>query len=254
MWTDEVLNQSFPELFSFAKKKNITFNEAKRSIPIHSLFHLPLSVQTHEQLLQLQLHLDQMENSEERDNWRYIWNSKGFSVKKAYRQLSGHLEVHQVFKWVWKSSCQSKHKVCFWLLLRDRLSTRELLRRKRMVLPDYSCVLCNANVDESLRHLFLDCPFANQCWALVNIQTDEDLSEFQNLENFKVQLGVPFFMEVIVLIRWAIWKARNDLIFRQVMPNIQTTKAFFRSEFQLLLLRASRRYYPWIDQWIANLA
>jgi hypothetical protein len=33
-----------------------------------------------------------------------------------------------------------KHKFFFWLLLRDRLNTKNLLRRKTNILEDYNCV------------------------------------------------------------------------------------------------------------------
>jgi len=46
------------------------------------------------------------------------------------------------------------------LLLKDRLSTRDLLRRKGMVLQSHSYVLCNQNMEETLEHLFLLCPMA----------------------------------------------------------------------------------------------
>jgi hypothetical protein len=48
----------------------------------------------------------------------------------------------------------------FWLVLKDRISTRELLRRKNMNIEDYNCVLCSNSTDETLMHLLLQCPFA----------------------------------------------------------------------------------------------
>jgi len=36
-----------------------------------------------------------------------------FSVKRVYRQLKGHGDIHPAHKLLWKSSCQSKHKVFF---------------------------------------------------------------------------------------------------------------------------------------------
>lgn len=83
-----------------------------------------------------------------------------FLVKRAYRQLKGFSTLHPVYRWLWQSSCQNKHKVFFWLLIKDRLSTRELLRRKHMELPDYNCILCTISIEEALSHLFLACPFA----------------------------------------------------------------------------------------------
>lgn len=173
--------------------------------------------------------------------------------QKTYRHLRGHQVLHPAYKWLWACCCQSKHRVFFWLLLKDRISTRELLRRKNMALQDYNCVLCNVVVEESLAHLFLECPFAIQCWGMINIQIDQQADPFQNLQNFKDQLRVPFFMEIIVLMAWTIWRSRNDLIFRQINPTLQVARQNFRAELQLLLLRAKQSYFPSIEQWIANL-
>jgi hypothetical protein len=49
---------------------------------------------------------------------------------------------------------QKRHKVFFWLLLKDRLSTRNILRRRNQALPSYECVLYNLHVEETLEHLF----------------------------------------------------------------------------------------------------
>lgn len=118
----------------------------------------------------------------------------------AFSQLKeDHSVLHPVYKWLWKSSCQNKHKVFFWLLIKDRLSTRELLRRNHMELPDYSCVLCTASVEESLTHLFLECPFAIQCWDWINLHINHQLDPFQIFQSFKTQLHVSFFMEIIIV-------------------------------------------------------
>jgi hypothetical protein len=109
-------------------------------------------------------------------------------------------------------------------------------------------------LDESLAHLFLVCPFAIQCWAWINVQVDQSLSPFQILESFKAQLQVPFFMEIIILMSWAIWKIRNDNIFRQINPSFQSAKDFFRAELQLLVLRIRRRSFQGLNQWIASLS
>ena len=47
-------------------------------------------------------------------------------------------ESAKVFRWLWKTCCQNKRKIFFWLLLKDRLSTRQLLRRRHMFLEDYN--------------------------------------------------------------------------------------------------------------------
>jgi hypothetical protein len=47
--------------------------------------------------------------------------------------------------------------VFFWVLQKDRLSTKDLLRRRYMNLPGYHCVLSNIGSDESIEHLFINC-------------------------------------------------------------------------------------------------
>lgn len=51
----------------------------------------------------------------------------------------------------------------FWLMLRDRLNTRAMLRRKNMRLDSYDCVLCVEHVEENIMHLFFGCPFSSAC-------------------------------------------------------------------------------------------
>jgi len=248
------MSQKFPELFSFARDKHIVLAVARAQTPFHNLFHLPLSQQAHSQMLLLQNMLNEVGRSEDHDKWKYIWNSKVFSVKKTYKQLSGNQRVHPAFRWLWASACQCKHKVFFWLLMKDRISTRELLKRKNMALQDFTCVLCSNNTEESLLHLFLECPFAAQCWGAINIQIAQYSDPFEFLLSFRNQLGVPFFMEIIILMAWSIWKSRNDQIFRQLQPSFHGAKQFFKEEFQLLLLRIWKDYLHLAEQWIANLA
>jgi hypothetical protein len=80
--------------------------------------------------------------SEDNDVWSYIWGTSTFSVERAYDAISGHSPTHPVFKLLWASKCQPKHKVFFWLLLHDKLNTKERLRRRNMELDSYVCENC----------------------------------------------------------------------------------------------------------------
>jgi hypothetical protein len=82
-----------------------------------------------------------------------------------------------------------KKKDLFWLLLRDRLSTREILRRRNMFLEDYNCVFCaSMPVEESVTHLFLHCPFAQACWATLGLIVPHMLDPFDIVVMFRNQL------------------------------------------------------------------
>ena len=148
------------------------------------------------------------------DWWSYIWESRPFfSSSKAYRNL-GHAQVHHSFQWTWNSSCQNKHKVFFWILLKDSLSTRNILRRKIIFFHSYDCALFTNNSEETLEHLFLHCPFDVACWGLVDLQVPHQADIFLAVDSFKSQLHTPHFMNIVILLCWSIWLTRNDLIFQ----------------------------------------
>jgi len=91
---------------------------------------------------------------------------------------------------------------------------------------------CRGNTNSYVYSLY----FYYTMLGLVKIQVDHSIGPFQALQSFKDQLHVPFFMEVIILMCWTIWKARNDLIFQWSYPTLQNSKGYIRMELVLLLL------------------
>ena len=130
-----------------------------RNQEVDRIFSLPLSGQAASQLSELQTLLlgCNLEPAEENDVWTYPWGNT-YSSSKAYKRLRGTIEASPLFPWIWSSSNLGKHKFFFWLLLRDRLNTRNILRRKNRTLEDCwnnGCeVLCNNGCEETLFHLF----------------------------------------------------------------------------------------------------
>jgi hypothetical protein len=137
-------------------------------------------------------------------------------------------------------------------LAQDRLSTRNILRRKNMFLPSYNCVLCEEAMEEIVDHLFLHCELAKECWSLVGLVVPQSRDPFQILEEFRTRLNVPFFMEVIIIMCWSIWIVRNNLIFRGQEASSQQCKQIFRQVFGLVILRA-KKYLPHISSWLEQL-
>lgn len=138
-------------------------------------------------------------------------------------------------------------------MLKDRLNTRELLKRKTMVLPNYNCVLRTQNVEETVLRLFLDCPFSKQCWSMFNLRVISRSSGFQVMESFIGQLAKPLFMEIIIIMCWSIWSVRNAYIFENEVPTVQNCKAAFKATFALLLRRAKLKFSPEIKIWLESL-
>ena len=173
-----------------------------------------------------------------------------FSSTKAYRLLTGHRTVHQAFRWLWKSSCRNKCKFFIWLVLKDRLGTRNLLRRRNMFLQDYNCVHCVSSTEETLLHLLVDCPFALACWNTLNLFISAHTDFLQVIVSLKDQIRLPFFMEIVITMWWYIWTIQNDVIFRNMPASIQRCKSIFKEEFALIILRAKGKYQPQIDLWL----
>ena len=122
-WMGQPLRLTFAELFSFAKKPLLSLQCAASVTNTSSLFNLPLSTEAFAQFQQIEIIVQNLQLSDGVDNWMYSWGSSIFTSKKAYCQLRGRSLLHPIYKWIWKSSCQHKHKVFFWLLTNDRLST-----------------------------------------------------------------------------------------------------------------------------------
>ena len=179
LWNEKCLHKKLPHLASYARHANTTVNEAIQNEFLEDLFQLPLSQQAYEEFLELQIICDEAKERialRNKDQWSYIWGSDEFYCKKAYKVLQGEIIVIPHFKWIWESSCQAKHKFFFWLLLLDRLNTRNLLARKNFNLQSYLCATLQCPREETLIHLFWTCPFAAQCWDYVCPQRTRNLS------------------------------------------------------------------------------
>lgn len=185
--------------------------------------------------------------TQDNDKWSYIWGSPIFASSKAYSHLLGSIPVPPTFKWLWNSSCLPKRKVFFWLLLHDRLSTREILRRRNMELPSYNCVLCHLNAEESLHHLFLDCPYAMSFWNMLGLAHLIQMDIFDTLNQFRGQIQT-----LCIAMFWAIWSVRNDAISRNQQHSLQTCKVIFKQELARVKLRAKSDLRLHLQLWLDN--
>jgi hypothetical protein len=145
-----------------------------------------------------------------------------FSSSKAYKLLRGTLESSPLFNWLWSSSNLGKHKFFFWLLLRDRLNTRNILRSKNRILEDYSCVLCSSGSEETLEHLFFTCPFSQDCWDTLHIYWNTNLEPLDMVIKARTIFGHSIFRELMITACWIKWKTRNNIIFDNGNCNLST--------------------------------
>jgi hypothetical protein len=178
-YEDECFHKKIHHLVSFAKNIDLSIHLVIHTKYLEDLFHLPLSqqgFQEFEQVKNICATTLQRVQEGEIDKWMYIWGNASFSPKRAYKVLIGYQPTIPHFSWLWKTSCQARHKFFFWLLLLDRLNTRDLLKRKNFNLQSYNCELPGCNEEETLEHLFQTCPFETECWDSVCPQRCRNLS------------------------------------------------------------------------------
>ena len=133
----------YPELHSFCLNENHSVQNFMQRANISDNFHPPLSTQAFQQIQELQDDIANLQLNSDPDKWHYRWNSDSFSSMKAYKHMTSGPLAHAIFQKIWKSVAILIYKIFFWLLLHDRLNTRNLLSRKYFHLPSYSCVLCS---------------------------------------------------------------------------------------------------------------
>lgn len=136
------------------------------------------------------------ELSGELDQRIFCWGNSTYKAAKLYKLAFLEVQTLAVFQWVWKSKVTPRVKFFAWLILLDRLNTKNMLTRRNFnVQPDSLCVLCDDGMEETIDHLFFDCSFAKKCWDKVGIiwVDDDDLN--RRIECSRQVTGMSFFME-----------------------------------------------------------
>jgi hypothetical protein len=106
-----------------------------------------------------------------------------------------------------------------WLVLQDRLNTRDLLQRRHWRVTDEThCMLCPLRAYEDRMHLFFECNFSRRVWNYLQITWTGSSDIQSNVHAARQSFRKPFFMEVVVTACRHIWLLRNAKIFRNGTP------------------------------------
>lgn len=136
------------------------------------------------------------------------------------------------FKVIWKSNIPPSVKVFTYLLLKNRLLTREILVHRNFNPSETGCPLCENDILESALHLFFNCPYSLEIWhKLSNHMGDallvqgssvlevwrESFNKFKHTPSARKKWEVLFSAGC-----WQIWKQCNCRIFErnQVVTDI----------------------------------
>lgn len=169
----------------------------KQSLDIMEQFHIPLSTIAFQQLNDIAPILQQLGNNN--DTWTYEWKSGIFSVSKMYKHLGGPSVAHHLFRDLWKAASRIRHKIFFWLLLHDKISSRSLLKRKNLLLESYECALWQEQVEETSLHLLWDCQFALSCWDIIAPNRHTGVSAFDDIIFLKQCFPPQIAMDIVIM-------------------------------------------------------
>eukprot|EP00253_Pinus_taeda_P022073 PITA_22073 len=171
------------------------------------------------------------------DGFRWDPTGSNYSIKSGYQYISN--DIHQIPIWnhwriIWNSEAIPKVKFFNWLLLKGKVLTAENLKKRGINGPSRCPNCCSA--EESIQHLFLDCPFAKQCWislsSLGNITWQPHQSIPETIHAWRrnspwKKNGSKIVKRIWAILPlnllWKIWLVRNKKIFQNKDSNVRMT-------------------------------
>ncbi|MFS7958569.1 putative reverse transcriptase zinc-binding domain-containing protein [Helianthus anomalus] len=123
-----------------------------------------------------------------------------------YEDLEVNNYVVKWSKWV-----PSKCSIFMWRSEMNKLPTLDALKRRNILIDSSTCSLCET-ADETVKHFIIGCEVANAVWSFVA----------SRCKKYALQ-------GIIIVASWSIWKARNEMIFRQKEVKIEEIIVNIRS-------------------------
>lgn len=181
-----------------------------------------------------------------------------YSTDQIYHHLRGPIESVDWAKAVWTSRNIPRHSFNAWMVVLNRLPTRDRMIGWGLQVPAI-CLLCNAE-DESRDHIFWDCDFAFQLWTLVAGRCGiQPRRRWEDSLNQMIALTVPSTIRSLVLLGWQatiywIWHERNQRLhankFRSVDSLISQIDHQIRNKLQSFRDANPRRSSAMMQQWL----
>ncbi|KAM6544988.1 hypothetical protein CsatB_025724 [Cannabis sativa] len=162
-----------------------------------------------------------LNSGEENDIWFWQHENSGFySVKSCYQWLqvskgrwSADMESN-LWRSLWKTKVPPKVIHFVWKAITGCLPTRTQLYTKHVPVQ-LDCPCCSRE-EESIFHVLVTCNFAQSCWNLSSVPTGaiSGTAFGEWIEQLLVKCQ-PVVFEEALMVAWAIWKARNELLWNR---------------------------------------
>ena len=252
--TGSALMDTHPRAFSYALNEDDSVARVLRTTDPAMIFSLPLSAQAREEIREIQQgssHVCLEYGSP--DVW--VCDLGRYSSKKYYNHCFKQVKADEAFGWLWKSKCPIKFKMFGWLLMVDRLNTRNMLKRRHFAVAggNYTCMLCQNPPEETVEHLFFECPFAKQCWSKVGLTWPGGTNRLAILHGGRESWRRPLFMDIFLLAAWSLWMERNNQHFRGIPRSFVAWLARFKLLLGLVIHNCPEKVHPFLSDFIVNL-
>lgn len=121
-----------------------------------------------------------------------------------------------------------------------------------MHLDSYNCALCADNTEETMLHLFWNCPFALHCWDRIIPHRKRGISVVDDIQLAILQMPQDIALDIVIMGCWGIWSIRNDKIFRFAAPHIPGWCHYLQEGLWAVQIRAKQikaeRIRVWVEQ------
>jgi exonuclease III len=231
---DKPLKDRYPSLYNIARDRHATVSKVMSSSPLNISFRRSLVDNNLREWLNLVAQVSYVVLVDGKDYFKWPLTKTGlFTVRSMYLNA---IDTHPPFQHrkIWKWKIPLKIKIFLWFLQRGVILTKDNLAKKNWK-GSQECLCCNMN--ETIQHLFLDCPLAKMIWRIIfyatNLNQPRSIDHmFGNwLNNYHKKIK-PLIWVGLAALCWAIWRCRNDIIFKRMKTN-SIMQVIFRGAYWL---------------------
>ncbi|XP_009775391.1 uncharacterized protein [Nicotiana sylvestris] len=188
------------------------------------------------------------------------WQSRTgkYTIKSGYNWRRGRLDQLPWCRGMWNKMNVPKHSFISWLVMRKKLLTKDRTLKMKIT-EDSDYMLCVGNT-ESIEHLFFECTYSRLClaevlkWLGMNIQNMEVTGIWRRMTRIaKGKIGRSFTKAVLAAVIYHIWKAKNEAIWRKIVPRPQVVLKQIQHAFkyrclEIIQKKKSKGNMSWFEK------
>eukprot|EP00253_Pinus_taeda_P003821 PITA_03821 len=164
----------------------------------------------------------------ERDEFRWDPSGSAYTVQAGHQHIcysTFPMTLWNQWRMVWNSEALPKIKFFIWALLKGKILITENLQKRGIIGPS-RCPNCYG-IEETTHHIFVDCPFAVDCWKKLSLidklpwNSQQSIGEVIHLwkksypgDNKRRNLVKRVWNTLPYTMLWSIWLARNWKTFK----------------------------------------